>query len=97
MKQPELEHVQLCDLLIGRSLRLHAKQRFELAEKNETYAPGARYFVNVHLDSAAHMEWIASIAEQGLVRWGGRFNRCGYQPAEDERRPGSRHHWETLI
>lgn len=72
----------LCDLLIGRSLRLRAAAMLREALASERYISleGALGL----LESAAHIEWIAVRAEQGRMRWGGRLNRCGYQPADVE-------------
>jgi len=72
----------LCDLLIGRSLRLRAEQVLREALACERYISSDAALI--HLDNAAHMEWIAVRAEQGFIRWGGRLNRCGYWPRTDD-------------
>jgi len=66
--------VMLCDVLLGRVMRLDADKR--LAEALDMEARGAPVkVVEQLLDGAAHMEWIASITERGQVHWGGRRNR----------------------
>ena len=42
------------------------------------------YVLDDALAEAAQWEWIAQRAELGEVLWGGRFNRCGFQPLTDE-------------
>lgn len=79
--------IELCDLLIGRTLRLRAHNTLCRALWLESGgAPQSE--VLDRLDQAAHLEWIAVRAERGNIYWGGRFNRCGYQAfaaASDER------------
>lgn len=71
------QRVTLLDLLVGRSFRLEAGLQLEGALTAEKW--GLPQVAADGLVRAAHWEWIASIAERGTVRWGARFNRCGYQ------------------
>jgi len=82
MKQPEIEHVKLCDLLIGRAMRLNAARELERALLLESIG-GHASEIHYRFGSAEHLEWVASMAEKGRIKFGARHNRCGYQPAED--------------
>lgn len=81
----------LCDLLMGRILRMRAegqlRQGLALERRARFMHPAATAVMTQHaitcLENAAHYEWIACRAEQGAIRWGGRLNRCGYQPREE--------------
>lgn len=75
----------LCDLLIGRQLRAKAKAEFEGALRIAALSTDSVFeqVADTLLAQAAHWEWIACRAEQGAIRWGGRLNRCGYQPREE--------------
>ncbi|HSQ03861.1 MAG TPA: hypothetical protein VLN59_07495 [Burkholderiales bacterium] len=82
------QRIALCDLLIGRAMRMQAADVFEEAELSDSIAAAATGYALLHatqrtlsdsrLDRAAHMEWIALRTELGQIHWGGRFNRCGY-------------------
>lgn len=78
MDELMVERAKLCDLLIGRSYRAHAAKLLEgafyLLEHGHP-----DFVLDALIDQAAHIEWIASLAEQGRIRFGGRLNRCGYQ------------------
>lgn len=73
----------LCDLLTGRVLRGYAEVSLKKAIALENAAPYHLVSTEEYLDNAAHIEWVAKQAEQGNIAWGGRFNRCGYQPKEE--------------
>ncbi len=66
----------LCDLLIGRSARLHASEELAIALRMEAIH-ASPLAVTLVLCRAAHWEWIAGISERGQVAWGQRLNRCG--------------------
>ena len=72
----------LCDLLIGRTFRFHADAELQRALASERI--GIPDLADCQLAQAAHMEWIAGLTEQGRMLFGGRLNRCGYQPRETE-------------
>jgi len=72
----------LCDLLIGQGLRARAAELLRRGLELEQLAGDSRAG-DFHLDSAAHAEWMAQQAEWGRIAWGGRLNRCGYQPISD--------------
>lgn len=75
----------LCDLMIGRTLRQKAENNLAFAiacESDPILCVGN--VINEMIAQAAHWEWIAVQAEQGQIGWGGRFNRCGYQPRTEE-------------
>lgn len=72
----------LCDLLIGRRFRMRAQQHLDAALHLEEYGVPA-YVTDDLLGQAAHCEWLACRSEQGEILWGGRLNRCGYQPRHD--------------
>lgn len=75
--------VTLCDLLIGRRIRLVAEQHLTAALALERHgSPG--FVIDKLLEEGAHCEWIACRSEQGKILWGGRLNRCGYQPLTDD-------------
>lgn len=77
------QRVTLCDLLWGRSMRMRASKELENVLELERHDLPFEVVTRA-LDRAAHMEWVAARAEQGLVLWGERNNRFGF--AEDERR-----------
>ena len=77
----------LCDLLVGRVLRGYAEVSIDNAlalEKTEQLLEYRMVSTEEYIDDAVHWEWMARQAEQGNIAWGGRFNRCGYQPKTDE-------------
>jgi hypothetical protein len=74
---------KLCDLLIGRLYRAHAQIWLESGITVEQGDDIPRRVIDDFINQAANIEWIASLAEQGLIRFGGRLNRCGYQPECD--------------
>jgi hypothetical protein len=76
-----LARIALCDLLIGRDLRLRAEKFFQQALLLDRMRLASA--ADECLSMAAHAEWIAVQAERGCIAWGGRFNRCGYQPREE--------------
>jgi hypothetical protein len=76
----------LCDLLLGRSLRFQARPFLNSALYLEEQGETPAFVIDDLVAQAAHMEWIAVRAEWGRIRYGGRFNRCGYQ-AEDDGEP----------
>lgn len=91
MTDLQTERAKLCDLLIGREFRKRAEGwlgaallGIDAAEVRPEMRQELEYAADVCLAQAAHMEWIAWRAEQGLIRWGGRLNRCGYQPETDD-------------
>jgi hypothetical protein len=71
----------LCDLLLGRRLRSRAE--WFLTEALDYDSRGLHELADTKLDDAAHWEWIAIRCEHGQILWGGRLNRCGYQPEHD--------------
>lgn len=71
-----VERVMFCDLLYGRVFRGHAQGELDVALRMEALGASAEEVKRV-LDRAAHMEWIASITEQGKVLWGSRRRRSG--------------------
>lgn len=73
----------LCDLLIGRRFRSIAAEHLRAALMLEDYR-SPDHVIDTLLDEAAHCEWIACRSEQGQMLWGGRLNRCGYQPLTDD-------------
>lgn len=74
------ERAVLCDLLCGRTLRLAAEERLDVALFTEQVGmPEA--WVDDELARAVQYERIAAQAEQGLVFWGANFNRAGWEPA----------------
>lgn len=77
----------LTDLLIGRYIRGYAEQSLNKAIHIEQMFNELGYkstSVEEYLDNAVHIELVAIKAEQGLILWGGRLNRCGYQPKVEE-------------
>ena len=78
MDELMVERAKLCDLLIGRSYRWHADDWLKRAVSAEAFGVPV-HVVDTLIEQAAHIEWIASLAEQGRIRFGGRLNRCGYQ------------------
>lgn len=82
--QQHLYRTMLCDLLTGRALRAYADESLNKAIILETHSRFRLVSTEEYLDNAVHTEWIAKQAEQGNIAWGGRFNRCGYQPKTDE-------------
>lgn len=68
-----LQRTILCDLLLGRRLRLRAAKIFELAL---TVRPEHARLADEWVAEAAQMERIAQWAELGTVAWGKRHNRC---------------------
>lgn len=82
--QLEEARAALCDLLIGRRFRIRAAELLEGALYLDSYMDIERYVIDELVNEAAHIEWIAGLAEQGLILWGGRLNRCGYQPRTEE-------------
>lgn len=112
------QRIALCDLLIGRHLRLQADEAFRGALRNadelalvgeqrdvgSAQARGAAAllgrFVAImesRLTRAAHLEWIAVRAEQGQIHWGGRFNRCGFDPVQIDEHTASMTWGDMLI
>jgi hypothetical protein len=73
----------LCDLLIGRRFRIRAREFLDAALYLDTLGATDFFILDELLGQAAHCEWLACISERGQVRWGGRLNRCGYQPRHD--------------
>lgn len=82
------ERVILCDLLIGRRLRLQAAEGLERALTLEAlalrddFAGGWQSCIDGDVLAAASVERMAAMAEQGKVLWGNRFNRHGQRPEE---------------
>ena len=89
MKPDELYRARamLCDLLIGRFLRLSAYEALDSAVEAERIARANEWtiYASFDLERAAELERIAALAEQGLVFWGGRYNRDGIGPEEEVR------------
>ncbi len=73
--------VTLCDLLHGRAIRAAAWRRLEDALDIESHGAPA-LAVSELVDSAANLEWIATITERGQVYWGERKNRTGKSPED---------------
>lgn len=65
----------LCDLLIGRWMRMMAAEK--LADALIVEEGGWMKEAQERLDHAAHIEWIAQRAEMGQILWGGRYTRYG--------------------
>ncbi len=78
MNELQLARVALCDLLIGREFRARAAESLLHALIWES--AGVPSMAAEALDQAVHRERIAVWAERGAILFGGRFNRCGYQP-----------------
>lgn len=76
------QRAALCDLLLGRVFRDQADMQLHWALSLEEH--GHAELAEKRFSHAAHIEWIASLAEQGRIRFGGRLNRCGYQPEVSE-------------
>lgn len=72
------ERTKFCDLLWGRHFRKLADERLQEAI-DLGWLRGCSDDV---LGRAAHLEWLASITEQGLVLYGRRNNRCGRAESE---------------
>lgn len=75
------ERIALCDLLHGRIIRSWAwEELLDAVELECLGLPPQSVYPHQTLDeriaTAAHREWIAGLAEQGRVGWGGRVNRC---------------------
>ena len=84
LAQQHFYRTVLCDLLTGRVLRGYAQESLNNALLLEKHSRFRLIATEEYLDNAIHFEWMAKIAEQGNVRWGGRFNRCGYHPKTDQ-------------
>lgn len=76
------QRAALCDLLMGRGIRAAAQGMLERCLELE--AAGLSDCALERLEQAAHWEWIACLVEQGRMLFGGRLNRCGYQPEVSE-------------
>lgn len=77
--------IVLLDLLMGRVLRLRARERFEQALDLERRGV-PREVVDETADHAVGMERLGLLSEQGLIFWGERLNREGLLavPLSDE-------------
>lgn len=101
------DQIALCDLLIGRALRLRAADAFEealLSDSIAEAAPGLPLVLatqealrDSRLDRASHFEWIARRAEAGQIHWGGRWNRCGWCPRQDDEQTAFMTWWEVTL
>ena len=90
------QRTALCDLLIGLRFRAMAAREFytamlyenwpEPSDPDELSDGHSKRLCEDHLERAMHLEWVAVIAETGQVLWGGRNNRCGFQPKTEESR-----------
>lgn len=76
------QRVALLDLLVGRNFRSHAEAA--LAQALGFESEGLDYMADERFAQAAHIEWIASLTEAGRIAFGGRLNRCGWQPKVEE-------------
>ena len=76
------QRVALLDLLVGRRFRYHAEEALEQAVRLEFR--GWDGMADERFAQAAHIEWIASLTETGRIAFGGRLNRCGWQPEVEE-------------
>lgn len=84
-----VQRVILCDLLIGRWMRFNAEKilrrglELEKLAQMERFSDGWQVCVDQEVDAAAGMERMGVLSEQGLIAWGGRISRQGYNPEDD--------------
>lgn len=75
----------LCDLLLGRQARHAAAIWLQMGlDVERIHADIPRRIIDAYIDQAAHVEWIAERLERGQMMLGGRLNRCGVQPMDEE-------------